>query len=91
MVKFLQKKKGKSERSNVLNILRIGANILIPLLILFLAFATWMGYIAENIKDLYNYKWAAIALLVVGYILQFNKRIFGLILVGLGILIWFLL
>lgn len=91
MVKFLRKKKGKSERSNVLNILRIGANILIPLLILFLAFATWMGYIAENIKDLYNYKWAAIALLVVGYILQFNKRIFGLILVGLGILIWFLL
>jgi len=91
MVKFLQKKKGKSERSNVLNILRIGANILIPLLILFLAFATWMGYIAENIKDLYNYKWAAIALLIVGYILQFNKRIFGLILVGLGILIWFLL
>ncbi|MBU0905301.1 MAG: hypothetical protein R3328_08595 [Planococcaceae bacterium] len=74
-----------------MNILRIGANILIPLLILFLAFATWMGYIAENIKDLYNYKWAAIALLVVGYILQFNKRIFGLILVGLGILIWFLL
>ena len=74
-----------------MNILRIGVNILIPLLILFLALATWMGYIAENIRDYYNYKWAAIALLVVGYILQFYKRMVGLILVGLGIFIWFLL
>jgi len=74
-----------------MNILRVGANILIPLLILFLAFTTWMGYIAENIRDYYNFKWAAIALLVVGYILQFNKRMVGLILVGLGVFIWFLL
>ena len=91
MVKFSLNKKGKYERRNVLNILRIGVNILIPLLILFLGFATWMGYIAENTRDFYNYKWVAIALLVVGYILQFNKRMVGLILVGLGILIWFLL
>ena len=36
-----------------MNILRVGANILIPLLILFLAFTTWMGYIDENIRVLY--------------------------------------
>lgn len=74
-----------------MNVLRIGANILIPLLILFLAFATWMGYIAENTRDFYNFKWVAIALLVVGYILQFNKRMVELILVGLSIFMWFLL
>jgi len=81
----------KCVRSDFINILRIGANIVIPLLILFLVFATWMGYIAENIRDYYNYKWAAIALLGVGYILRFYKRMVGLILVGLGIFIWFLL
>ena len=74
-----------------MNILRIGVNIIIPLLILFLVFATWMGYVAENIREYYNYKWTAIALLVGGYILQFYKRMGGLILVGLGIFIWFLL
>jgi len=74
-----------------MNILRIGVNILIPLLILFLVFATWMGYVAENIREYYNYKWTAIALLLGGYILQFYKRMVGLILVGLGIFIWFLL
>jgi len=74
-----------------MNILRIGVNILIPLLILFLVFATWMGYVAENIREYYNYKWTAIALLLGGYILQFYKRMVGLILVGLGIFIWFFL
>ena len=74
-----------------MNILRIGVNILIPLLILFLAFATLMGYIAENIRDYYNYKWAAIALLVVGYILQVSSPNRDLVLVGLGIIIWFLI
>jgi hypothetical protein len=74
-----------------MNILRIGVNILIPLLILFLVFATWMGYISENIRDYYNYKWGAIALLVVGYILHFYKRMVGLIIVGLGTIVWFLI
>jgi len=91
VIKWSKTEAEKSKRIDFMNILRIGANILIPLLILFLIFATWMGYIAENIRDYYNYKWAAIALLVIGYILQFNKKLVGLILIGIGIFIWFLL
>jgi hypothetical protein len=74
-----------------MSVLRVGINILIPFLIVFLAFATWMGYIAENIRDYYNFKWVAIILLVAGYILQFYKKTIGLVLVGLSILSWFLL
>lgn len=74
-----------------MNFLRIGVNIVIPFIILFLAFATWMGYIAENIRDYYNFKWVAMALLIAGYILQFYKRTAGLILVGLSVIGWFLL
>lgn len=74
-----------------MNVLRVGINILIPFLILFLVFATWMGYIAEDIKDFYNFKWVAIILLVAGYILQFYKNTIGLVLVGLSILSWFLI
>ena len=74
-----------------MNVLRVGINILIPFLILFLVFATWMGYIAEDIRDFYNFKWVAIILLVAGYILQFYKKTIGFILVGLSIVSWFLL
>jgi len=74
-----------------MSVFRVGVNILIPFLILFLAFATWMGYIAENIRDYYNLKWIAILILVAGYILQFYKKTFGLMIVGLSILSWFLL
>jgi len=74
-----------------MNVLRIGANILIPILILFMVLVTPMGYIAENIRDYYDLKWVAIALTVAGYILQFYKKTFGLILVGLSIIGWFLI
>ncbi|WGG44603.1 hypothetical protein [Rossellomorea sp. DA94] len=73
-----------------MSVLRVGINILIPFLILFLVFATWMGYIAENIRDYYNFKWGAILLLLAGYILQLYKKTIGLILVGLSIVSWFL-
>ncbi|PFA69166.1 hypothetical protein CN378_04625 [Bacillus sp. AFS015802] len=74
-----------------MNVLRIGASILIPFLLLFLAFATWMGYIAENIRDYYHFKWAALLLLAAGYILQFYKITVGYILVVVSIIAWFLL
>lgn len=34
-----------------MKILWAGANILMPVLLLFLAFATWIGYIAEDIRE----------------------------------------
>ncbi len=72
-----------------MNLLRIIINVTIPILTLFLIFATWMGYIAENIRDYYNVKWAGIALLLAGYIIQFYNRTLGFIVVILGIVIWF--
>jgi hypothetical protein len=74
----------------MVKVLSIGANIIIPFIVLFLAFATFMGYIAEEIRGYYNYKWVAIALIVVGYLFQFYKKTMGLILVGISIFIWFL-
>jgi len=68
-----------------------GANILMPVLLLFLAFATWIGYIAEDIREYYHFKWAALLLLLVGYGVQFYKKTIGLIIVLLSLVIWFLL
>ncbi|WP_044338831.1 hypothetical protein [Rossellomorea aquimaris] len=66
-------------------------NLLLPVLVLFLAFATWIGYIAENIRVSYHYKWGALLLFLVGYGLQFYKKTIGLVIVGLSLVIWFLL
>ncbi|BCB05219.1 hypothetical protein [Bacillus sp. KH172YL63] len=74
-----------------MNVLRIGLNILIPFFIGFLAFATWMGYIAEHIRDDYNFKWIALLLMIAGYIIQFYKRTVGYVLVGLSVWWWFVL
>ena len=74
-----------------MTIMRIGVNILIPGLILFLAFSTLIGYIAEDIREYYNFKWAVLGLLLVGYIVQFYKKSIGLLLVVLSIVMWFLL
>ncbi|MGM0751644.1 MAG: hypothetical protein ACQET6_06895 [Bacillota bacterium] len=66
-------------------------NLLLPVLVLFLAFATWIGYIAEDIRVSYHYKWGALLLFLVGYGLQFYKKTIGLVIVGLSLVIWFLL
>ncbi|WRP07544.1 hypothetical protein U9J35_05075 [Rossellomorea aquimaris] len=68
-----------------------GANILMPVLLLFLAFTTWIGYIAEDIPEYYHFKWADLLLLLVGYDVQFYKKTIGLIIVLLSLVIWFLL
>jgi len=47
--------------------------------------------LAEDIRDYYNFKWAALALLFAGYIVQFYKKSIGLLLVVVSIIIWFLL
>lgn len=70
--------------------LKIGINILIPFIILFLVFSTFMGYIAESIRDYYNFKWLALTLMFAGYILQFFKKTIGLIVVVFSIFLWFL-
>lgn len=74
-----------------MNIMKIGINIFIPGLLLFLAFSTLIGYLAEDIRDYYNYKWAALALLFAGYMVQFYKKSLGLLLVIVSIVIWFML
>lgn len=74
-----------------MNVVRIGTNVIIPLLLVFLVIATVIGYIAEDIRDYYNLKWIALLTILAGFILQFFKRIFGLILIGLGLIWWFLL
>ncbi|MGR3762977.1 hypothetical protein [Rossellomorea sp. NS-SX7] len=66
-------------------------NLLIPALLLFLMFSTWIGYIAEDIRDLYHVKWAAIVLIMIGYTLNFKKRLAGLIMVAVGVAAWFLI
>lgn len=71
-----------------MTVLKTAINIVIPFLIAFLIFATWMGYIAESTREYYNFKWVAILILIAGYILQFYKKI-GLLLVVLSIIIWF--
>jgi hypothetical protein len=68
-----------------------GANILMPVLLLFLACATWIGYIAEDIREYYHFKWAALFLFLVGYSVQFYKKTIGLIIVLLSLVTWFLL
>ncbi|MFC7785339.1 MULTISPECIES: hypothetical protein [unclassified Rossellomorea] len=67
------------------------ANILMPVLVLFLAFATWIGYIAEDIPEYYHFKWAALLLFLVGYAIQFYKKTIGLLIVLLSLVSWFLL
>lgn len=74
-----------------MNVVRIGTNIIIPLLLVFLMIATAIGYIAEDIRDYYNLKWIAVLTILAGYILQFSKQRFGLILIGLGLIWWFFL
>ncbi|MDQ0483090.1 hypothetical protein QO000_002062 [Alkalihalobacillus hemicentroti] len=73
-----------------MGVLKIILNALIPFIIIFLVFSTFMGYIAENIRDYYNFKWLALAFILGGYILQYYKWIFGLTVVVLSIYIWFL-
>lgn len=74
-----------------MNVVRIGTNIIIPLLLVFLMIATAIGYIAEDIRDYYNLKWIAVLTILAGYILQFFKQTFGLIIIGIGLIWWFLL
>jgi hypothetical protein len=74
-----------------MKVLWIGTNLLMPVLILFLAFATWIGYIAEDIRDYYDLKWAALGLVTAGYMVQFSKKTIGLVMIGAGIVIWVLL
>ncbi|OIU71766.1 hypothetical protein [Rossellomorea aquimaris] len=64
-------------------------NLLIPVLLLFLIFSTWIGYIAESLRDFYHFKWAAIGLILLGYMLNFKKRAAGLIIVTAGSAAWF--
>ncbi|OAT83734.1 hypothetical protein A6P54_00040 [Bacillus sp. MKU004] len=66
-------------------------NLLIPVLLLFLIFSTWIGYIAESLRDFFHFKWAAICLIMLGYMLNFKKRAAGLIIVGVGTAAWFLI
>ncbi|MDZ5712631.1 hypothetical protein [Jeotgalibacillus haloalkalitolerans] len=70
---------------------KIGSIVIIPFMILFLMFSTWIGYIAENIRDFYNFKWLAIAGMITGYILQFYKMWAGVIVIAVSIFVWFLL
>lgn len=74
-----------------MNVVRIGTNIIIPLLLVFLMIATAIGYIAEDIRDYYNLKWIAVLTILAGYTLQFFKQTFGLIIIGIGLIWWFLL
>lgn len=70
--------------------LKIGINVFIPFIFLFLVFSTWMGYIAEEIRNYYDYKWLMLGFLLAGYILQFYKKVIGLVVVGTSIYIWYL-
>ncbi|WP_175987362.1 hypothetical protein [Bacillus sp. Marseille-Q1617] len=74
-----------------MNYLWAAVNLLIPALLLLLIFATWIGYIAEDLRDYYDYKWAAIGLIILGYMLNFKKRMAGLIMVAVGVVAWFLI
>ncbi|WJV29652.1 hypothetical protein QTG56_00270 [Rossellomorea sp. AcN35-11] len=67
-----------------------GMNLLLPFLVLFLAFATWIGYIAEDIRVSYHFKWGAILLFLVGYGGQFYKKTIGVIILIVSLVLWFL-
>ncbi|AJD90235.1 hypothetical protein JMA_09180 [Jeotgalibacillus malaysiensis] len=71
--------------------IKIGSILIVPFIILFLIFSTWIGYIAESMSDYYDFKWLAIAGIVAGYMLQFYKTGVGLTLIVLSIFIWFLI
>jgi hypothetical protein len=66
-------------------------NLLIPVLLLFLMFSTWIGYIAENLSDFYHFKWAAVGLIFLGYMLNYKMRAYGLSIVAVGVISWFLI
>ncbi|MCA1054000.1 hypothetical protein LCM10_03290 [Rossellomorea aquimaris] len=66
-------------------------NMLMPVVILFLAFATWIGYIAEELPDNYDWKWMAIFITVIGYIMQFTKKMGGILVIITGLFLWFML
>jgi hypothetical protein len=76
---------------NTLKYLWAAINLLNPILLLFLIFSTWIGYIAESLRDFYHFRWAAVGLIILGYMLNFKKRAAGLIMVAVGLAAWFLI
>ena len=72
-----------------MKVVKVILNIVIPLVLMWLSFATIMGYIAESYSATYNYKWLALLLSFVGYILQYFRFFLGQAIVVAGIFLWF--
>jgi len=72
-----------------MKVVKVILNIVIPLVLMWLSFATIMGYIAESRPASLDYKWLALLLSFGGYILQYFRFFLGQVIVVAGIFLWF--